>query len=98
MEVRNDFKIVNVRVNKPAFKHIEENAPFIDNKTILKGSVAICCDFHIEMMIKDLDKKIDSTHSVVLSKERLALKMELTELWVTMKKGGYLFAYIMAEL
>lgn len=98
MRVINDFKLINVRVNKSAFDHIKEKAPFVDDKTIFKDKMVICVDHDIEYMIKDLDNKIDSTHSVVLTKERLALKMELTELWSTMKKGGYLFAHIMAEL
>lgn len=97
MRVVNDYTLVNVRVNKLAFKYIVENAFFIDDKSILKGNVAICFDFHIEHMIKKLDEKIDSTHSVIGNKEKLALKLELSELWVMMRKNGFTFTHVMAE-
>lgn len=106
MEVVNDFKLVNVRVSKPTFEHIKQNAPFVEDKipssygqteSILKGQVAVCNDFHIEMMIKNLDKRINDTYNVKIIKDSLALKCELGELWGAMKKGGFLFSYIMAK-
>ncbi len=106
MKVINDFKIINVRLNQKTFEHIKNNAPFVEDKipsaygkidSLFKDRTAICCDHNIERMIKNLDERENASHSVVILKEVLALKLELGELWSTMKKGGFLFAYIMAE-
>jgi len=106
MRVINDYKLINVRVNKQAFEYVKNNAPFVEDKipstygridSVLKDKVAICFDFHIEKMMKNLDERSYGTHSVVVIKEVLALKLELSELWATMKRGGFSFAHIMAE-
>jgi len=106
MKVINEYKLVNVRINKQAFEYVKNNAPFVEGgipsaygrlDSLLKDKIAICCDFHIEKMIKDLDDRGNATHSVIVLKEALALKLELGQLWSTMKRGGFLFAHIMVE-
>ena len=104
MEVINDFKIINVRLKQPTFEYLKNNAPFVEAgipsehgriDSLLKDKIAICMDFHVEAMIKHLDERSNVTHSVVIVKEVLALKLELSQLWSTMKRGGFLFAYVM---
>ncbi len=97
MQVINDFKLLNVRVSKSTFGVIKMNAPFMDTTTLFKGEVFICCDFHVENMMKKLEESIVSIKDNDIAKEYLRQKSELSEMLGAMKKQGCLFAHVMAE-
>jgi len=106
MRTISDHKLIDVRISKQAFDYVKKNAPYVEGNipsahgqlnSILKDKTAICCNYHVLKMMQDLDYRSNVTHSVVVIKEVLALKLELSQLWSAMIKGGFVFAHIMAE-
>lgn len=97
MQIINDFKLLNVRVSKSTFGVIKMNAPFMDTTPLFKGEVFICCNFHVETMMKKLEERSLATSKPEISNECLKQKSELSEMLGAMKKQGCLFAHVMAE-
>jgi hypothetical protein len=107
MHVFNEHKLLNVRVSKPAFEYIIENAPYVEDKipsghgkieSPLKGHVAICMVYHVERMITHVSEKSLSGR-ITPDKERhfLYIRYELSTLYAELKKQKAIFAYVMVE-
>jgi len=114
MRIVSDYKIVNVRVSAPTFGYIKVNAPFVEKnipslfgqtESLFKDRIAICHDYDIEKMMKDIEKRsymhvpnrITSVMDAVTKKE-LECQAELSKLLSYMKNNKFTFANIMEEM
>jgi hypothetical protein len=97
MKVISEYKLINVRVSKSTFEFVKHNAPFMDVKSIMMGEVFICLEWNVENMMKKLEERSYATSNNNIIKECLEQKKELSELYGTMKREGFLFAHVMAE-